>query len=87
MAGSPPTSPFGGLQRPTSALIRSPRSTSRMSVGSRQGGGSRASDEDGRASVKVGMYACGGDTRGRRGYPLIEFFFFGNGQLSEFGRL
>ncbi|KAL9119971.1 MAG: hypothetical protein Q9187_003473 [Circinaria calcarea] len=55
MAGSPPTSPLGGLQRPTSALIRSPRSTSRMSVSSRQGGGSRASDEDGRASVKVAI--------------------------------
>lgn len=59
MASSPPTSPLGAPQRPTSTMFRSPRSTSRMSVSSKQGGGSRASDEDGRTSVKVGEYALG----------------------------
>lgn len=34
--------------------MRTPRSTSRMSVGSKHGG-SRASDEDGKTAVKVGM--------------------------------
>ncbi|ERS95564.1 hypothetical protein HMPREF1624_08080 [Sporothrix schenckii ATCC 58251] len=48
-----PASP--GLQRPMSVMVRpSPRSNSRMSVGSKNGG-SRASDEDGRTSVKVAV--------------------------------
>jgi hypothetical protein len=52
MASSPPTSPPGVPRRPMSAMHRS---TSRMSVNSKQGGGSRTSDEDGsRTSVKVG---------------------------------
>lgn len=51
-----PTSPTSSTpQRPMSAIIRpAPRSTSRMSIGSKNGG-SRLSDEDGRTSVKVGM--------------------------------
>lgn len=36
-----------------SAMIRSNRSSSRMSMSSRHGGGSRASDEDGKTAVKV----------------------------------
>ncbi|KAL1896580.1 hypothetical protein Sste5346_004614 [Sporothrix stenoceras] len=48
-----PASP--GLPRPMSVMVRpSPRSNSRMSVGSKNGG-SRASDEDGRTSVKVAV--------------------------------
>ncbi|KAK3946356.1 kinesin-domain-containing protein [Diplogelasinospora grovesii] len=59
MATSPPASP-GTLpqrhERPLSAMVRpSPRSNSRMSMGSKAGGGSRASDEDGKTSVKVAV--------------------------------
>lgn len=55
MVGSPgPGSPARDLPpRPMSAMIRPTRSSSRMSMSSRAGG-SRASDEDGRTSVKVG---------------------------------
>ncbi|KAI9755728.1 MAG: hypothetical protein M4579_004158 [Chaenotheca gracillima] len=61
MASSPPSSPSGIPQRPMSAMIRPPRSMSRMSVGSKHGGSagvggtSRASDEDGKTSVKVAV--------------------------------
>ncbi|KAF2084446.1 kinesin-domain-containing protein [Saccharata proteae CBS 121410] len=52
---SPPASPApSGIQRPMSAMIRSNRSSSRMSMSSRQGG-SRASDEDGKTAVKVAV--------------------------------
>lgn len=51
-ATSPPASP-GIPTRPMSAMIRPPRSTSRMSTGSRAGG-SRASDEESKTAVKVG---------------------------------
>jgi hypothetical protein len=52
---SPPASPPGvQQQRPMSAMLRSNRSSSRMSMSSRHGGGSRASDEDGKTAVKVG---------------------------------
>ncbi|EEP79821.1 hypothetical protein UREG_04667 [Uncinocarpus reesii 1704] len=55
MTNSPPGSPTrSGLQRPMSAMIRPPRSHSRLSVGSKQGG-SRASDEDGKTAVKVAV--------------------------------
>lgn len=53
MAVSPPASPTAP-PRPISAVMRTPRSTSRLSMSSRQGG-SRASDEDGKTAVKVGM--------------------------------
>ncbi|KAI9679501.1 MAG: hypothetical protein M1817_005523 [Caeruleum heppii] len=53
MATSPPASPSGLPQRPMSAMVRAPRSQSRMSVGSKPG--SRASDEDGKTSVKVAV--------------------------------
>ena len=50
---SPPASPPPA--RPMSAIFQPGRSSSRMSISSKQGGGSRASDEDGKTSVKVGM--------------------------------
>ncbi|RDW66085.1 hypothetical protein BP6252_09720 [Coleophoma cylindrospora] len=53
MASSPPGSPSGVNSRPVSAMMRAPRTNSRMSMTSKAGGGSRASDEDGRTSVKV----------------------------------
>lgn len=55
MTVSPPGSPTGAPPRPISAVMRTPRSTSRLSMSSRQGG-SRASDEDGKTAVKVGMW-------------------------------
>ena len=55
MASSPtPISPSERPQRPMSAMIRPHRSNSRISISSKQGG-SRASDEDAKTSVKVGM--------------------------------
>ncbi|OGM48877.1 kinesin family protein [Aspergillus bombycis] len=45
MTASPPGSPSGAPQR-LSGIMRTPRSTSRLSMSSKQGGGSRASDED-----------------------------------------
>ncbi|KAL2185234.1 kinesin-domain-containing protein [Thermothelomyces heterothallicus CBS 203.75] len=56
MASSPPASPGGPPPRPMSAMIRpTPRSNSRMSMQSRAGGGSRASDEDAKTAVKVAV--------------------------------
>ncbi|PYH90607.1 kinesin family protein [Aspergillus ellipticus CBS 707.79] len=56
MTGSPPGSPApGASQRPISAIMRTPRSTSRLSMSSKHGGGSRASDEDGKTAVKVAV--------------------------------
>ncbi|KLJ11027.1 hypothetical protein EMPG_13685 [Blastomyces silverae] len=55
MANSPPASPIPtGQPRPMSAMIRPPRSNSRMSMSSKQGG-SRASDEDTKTAVKVAV--------------------------------
>ncbi|KAJ5413034.1 hypothetical protein N7465_005339 [Penicillium sp. CMV-2018d] len=54
MTVSPPASPTGAPPRPISAVMRTPRSTSRLSMSSRQGG-SRASDEDGKTAVKVAV--------------------------------
>ncbi|KAJ5492176.1 hypothetical protein N7453_010273 [Penicillium expansum] len=51
---SPPASPTGAPPRPISTVMRTPRSTSRLSMSSRQGG-SRASDEDGKTAVKVAV--------------------------------
>ncbi|KAJ5279587.1 hypothetical protein N7478_004959 [Penicillium angulare] len=53
MTVSPPASP-GPAPRPISAMMRTPRSSSRMSMSSKQGG-SRASDEDGKTAVKVAV--------------------------------
>ncbi|KAL7275607.1 hypothetical protein RUND412_001439 [Rhizina undulata] len=55
MVGSPTSPVFSQNTRPMSAVIRPARSSSRMSMSSRTGGGSRASDEDGRTSVKVAV--------------------------------
>ncbi|KAI0393529.1 kinesin-domain-containing protein [Xylariaceae sp. FL0594] len=58
MATSPPRSPSVTLpSRPLSAMVKpSPRSSSRLSMTSKAGGGSRASDEDGgRTAVKVAV--------------------------------
>ena len=54
MASSPPSSP---PQRPMSGVFQAGRSQSRLSYTSKQGGGSRNSDDDGKpvVSVKVGM--------------------------------
>ncbi|OIW27167.1 kinesin-domain-containing protein [Coniochaeta ligniaria NRRL 30616] len=53
---SPPTSPGNLPPRPLSAMVRpAPRSSSRMSMSSKAGGGSRASDEDGRTAVRVAV--------------------------------
>ncbi|KAI6756839.1 hypothetical protein HG530_011437 [Fusarium avenaceum] len=59
MASSPPASPGGILQRPMSAIASrtQTRSTSRLSMTSKTGGGSRASDDDSRTAVKVGILA------------------------------
>jgi hypothetical protein len=54
MTVSPPGSPTGAPPRPINAVMRTPRSASRLSMSSRQGG-IRASDEDGKTAVKVGM--------------------------------
>ena len=50
MASSPPSSPS---PRPMSGVLQAGRSLSRMSYTSKQGGGSRNSDEDARPSVLV----------------------------------
>ncbi|KAI1852600.1 hypothetical protein JX266_002141 [Neoarthrinium moseri] len=56
MASSPPASPGMLPPRPMSAMVKSaPRSSSRLSTTSKAGGGSRASDEDGRTAVKVAI--------------------------------
>ncbi|KAK0618768.1 Kinesin-like protein KIF21B [Lasiodiplodia hormozganensis] len=52
---SPPGSPASGMQRPMSAMMRPNRSSSRMSMSSRAGTGSRASDEDSKTAVKVAI--------------------------------
>ncbi|KAK1782970.1 putative kinesin [Copromyces sp. CBS 386.78] len=55
---SPPNSPGGSSlpQRPMSAMVRSaPRSSSRMSITSKTGGGSRASDDDVKTAVRVAV--------------------------------
>ncbi|KAH8899702.1 kinesin-domain-containing protein [Thozetella sp. PMI_491] len=56
MASSPPASPGTLPPRPLSAMVRpAPRSNSRLSMSSGKVGGSRASDEDGKTSVKVAV--------------------------------
>ncbi|KAL8871617.1 MAG: hypothetical protein Q9174_002591 [Haloplaca sp. 1 TL-2023] len=52
LASSPPASP--PATRPLSAIFQ-PRSSSRMSVASKVGGGSRASDDDSKTLVKVAV--------------------------------
>ncbi|KAK2050024.1 kinesin motor domain-containing protein [Colletotrichum somersetense] len=73
MASSPPASPGNYLpQRPMSAMVRpSPRSNSRLSMTSRQGGGSKASDEDSRTAVKVAVRVRPPLNPNDPGYELI----------------
>lgn len=56
MATPPGSPPPGGATRPMSAMVRPNRSSSRLSISSKPGG-SRASDEESKTAVKVGMYA------------------------------
>ncbi|KAK5991909.1 Kinesin-like protein KIF21B [Cladobotryum mycophilum] len=56
MASSPPASPLHKPQRPLSAIVKSqPRSNSRLSMTSKNGGESRASDEDTQTAVRVAV--------------------------------
>ncbi|KAK1968939.1 kinesin motor domain-containing protein [Colletotrichum sublineola] len=73
MASSPPVSPGNHLpQRPISVMVRpSPRSNSRLSMTSRQGGGSKASDEDSRTAVKVAVRVRPPLNPNDPGYELI----------------
>ncbi|CAN8104455.1 unnamed protein product [Discula destructiva] len=68
-SSSPPQSP---TPRPVSAMVRpAPRSSSRLSVGSKAGGGSRASDEDARTSVRVAVRIRPSLKPGEPGFDLI----------------
>ncbi|KAG5974834.1 hypothetical protein E4U55_008034 [Claviceps digitariae] len=56
MASSPPASPLHTRERPLSAIVKpSPRSSSRLSISSKAGVGSRASDDESRTAVKVAV--------------------------------
>ncbi|GAB0136290.1 hypothetical protein EsDP_00004596 [Epichloe bromicola] len=56
MAASPPASPLHPRERPLSAIVKpGPRSSSRMSMSSKAGVGSRASDDESRTAVKVAV--------------------------------
>ncbi|KAL5404490.1 hypothetical protein PMIN04_012580 [Paraphaeosphaeria minitans] len=67
---SPPGSPSAAVQRPMSAMIRPYRSSSRMSMSSKQGG-SRASDDDSKTAVKVAVRVRPALKNGDPGYELI----------------
>ncbi|KAK6225615.1 kinesin family protein [Colletotrichum tabaci] len=73
MASSPPASPGNQLpQRPMSAMVRpTPRSNSRLSMTSKHGGGSKASDEDSRTAVKVAVRVRPPLNPNDPGYELI----------------
>ncbi|MCJ1311914.1 hypothetical protein MMC25_005587 [Agyrium rufum] len=70
LASSPPASPEGRPSRPLSAIVRPSRPQSRTSVSSRTNG-SRASDEDGRTSVRVAVRVRPPLRPGQPGYNLI----------------
>ncbi|KAF5851254.1 hypothetical protein GGP41_004058 [Bipolaris sorokiniana] len=70
MATSPPGSPANGVTRPMSAMLRSNRSSSRMSISSKPGE-SKASDEDSRTAVKVAVRVRPALQHGDPGYELI----------------
>ena len=71
MASSPPSSP---PQRPMSGAFQAGRSQSRLSYTSKQGGGSRNSDDDGKltVSVKVGMQLL--SLVGAVGYAMLTLY-------------
>ncbi|KAF7561076.1 hypothetical protein G7046_g3081 [Stylonectria norvegica] len=72
MASSPPASPGQLPPRPLSAIARAaPRSSSRLSTSSKQAGGSRASDEDGRTAVRVAVRVRPPLNSNDPGYDLI----------------
>ncbi|KAJ1338070.1 kinesin family member 15 [Microdochium nivale] len=76
MASSPPGSPTAFAHpRPMSAMIRpssqAPRSSSRMSIGSKAGRESRASDEESRTAVKVAVRVRPPLKHSDPGYDLI----------------
>ncbi|KAF2691030.1 P-loop containing nucleoside triphosphate hydrolase protein [Lentithecium fluviatile CBS 122367] len=73
---SPPGSPAGAIQRPMSAMIRPNRSSSRMSMSSKQGG-SRASDEDSKTAVKVAVRVRPPLKPGDPGFDLVPQRFRG----------
>ncbi|KAI9667411.1 MAG: hypothetical protein M1821_000226 [Bathelium mastoideum] len=78
MASTPPASPpGGGFQRPMSAVYRSNRSSSRLSMSSKQGG-SRASDEDAKTAVKVAVRVRPPLKPTDPGYDLIPQRFRGS---------
>ncbi|KAH8727526.1 hypothetical protein GQ44DRAFT_610979 [Phaeosphaeriaceae sp. PMI808] len=72
-AVSPPASPPSvGMPRPMSAIIHSNRSSSRLSMSSKQGGGSRASDdESSKTAVKVAVRVRPPLKPGDPGFELI----------------
>ncbi|KAF2274540.1 kinesin-domain-containing protein [Westerdykella ornata] len=76
---SPPGSPAAAsVPRPLSAMIRPNRSSSRMSMSSRAGGGSRASDEDSRTAVKVAVRVRPPLKNGDPGFDLVPQRFRGS---------
>ncbi|CAO2650758.1 Nn.00g020500.m01.CDS01 [Neocucurbitaria sp. VM-36] len=77
MTTSPPGSPANGVPRPMSAMIRSNRSSSRLSMSSKHGGGSRASDEDSKTAVKVAVRVRPPLKSGEPGFELIPQRFRG----------
>ncbi|KAH7080324.1 hypothetical protein BKA63DRAFT_531276 [Paraphoma chrysanthemicola] len=70
---SPPASPpSGSVPRPMSAMIRPNRSSSRLSMSSKHGGGSRASDEESsKTAVKVAVRVRPPLKPGDPGFELI----------------
>ncbi|KAF1817071.1 kinesin family protein [Eremomyces bilateralis CBS 781.70] len=77
IAASPPGSPPEKAPRPMSVMVRPNRSASRMSTSSRQGG-SRASDEDSKTSVKVAVRVRPPIRPGDPGFELIPQRFRGS---------
>ncbi|KAG6009440.1 hypothetical protein E4U21_002355 [Claviceps maximensis] len=72
MASSPPASPLPSRERPLSAIVRpSPRSSSRLSISSKAGLGSRASDDESRTAVKVAVRVRPPLKSSDPGYDLI----------------
>ncbi|KAL8931058.1 MAG: hypothetical protein Q9208_000160 [Pyrenodesmia sp. 3 TL-2023] len=69
LASSPPASP--PAVRPLSAIFQSTRSSSQLNVGKRAGGGSRASDDDGKTLVKVAVRVRPPLQASDPGYDLI----------------
>ncbi|KAJ6786499.1 hypothetical protein PWT90_10628 [Aphanocladium album] len=69
MASTPPASPVH--QRPSSTIVKPSRSSSRLSMSSKTGLGSRASDEDTRTAVRVAVRIRPPLSPSDPGYDLI----------------